>query len=228
MASDPPGESPELPDDLARLPPGRHGLPPEFVERNQRQRLIASLIRVVAERGYNATTITAIIEGASITSATFYKYFDDVEDCYLAAFDSAVELLSERLTEAYVSQDEWPLQVRAALAAALEFFAASPSLGRLCLTEPFAAGPTISRHYQAALERLVPFLREGRQLHPASDALPATTERGLLGSIAAQVGRKLLAAEEGALEALLPDLTQFALTPYLGASEARRVALLDR
>ena len=227
MASDPPGESAELPDDLARLPPGRHGLPPEFVERNQRQRLIASLIRVVAERGYNATTITAIIEGASITSATFYKY----------STTSRTAIRRLRLRGRHTrrapcgglpSEDEWPLQVRAALAAALEFFAASPSLGRLCLTEPFAAGPTISRHYQGALERLVPFLREGRQLHPASEALPATTERGLLGSIAAQVGRKLPAAEEGALEALLPDLTQFALTPYLGASEARRVALLDR
>lgn len=225
MASDPPGETPELPDELARLPPGRHGLPPEFVEQNQRRRLIASLVQVVAERGFNATTITAIVEGASITSATFYKYFDDVEACYLAAFDSAVDLLGERLVEAYASQTEWPLKVRASLAALLNFFAASPALGRLCLVEPFVAGPAISRSYQKASERLVPYLREGRALSGDQGSLPETTERGLLGSIASQVARKL--PDAAALPRLLPDLTQFALTPYLGPAEARRFAQSD-
>jgi AcrR family transcriptional regulator len=223
VAGDPPGESPELPDELARLPPGRHGLPPEFVEQNQRRRLIASLIQVVAERGYNGATITAIIQGASITSATFYKYFDDVEACYLAAFDQTAALLGERLAEAYGSRDEWPLKIGASLASLLDFFATSPQLGRLCLVEPFVAGPAISRRYQEASEKLVPYLRQGRELLGGDpDALPETTERGLLGSIASQVARKLPEPDE--LPALLPDLTQFALTPYLGPAEARRLA----
>jgi hypothetical protein len=37
---------------LRRLPPGPHGLPPELVERNQRERLIAAMAEVCAERGY--------------------------------------------------------------------------------------------------------------------------------------------------------------------------------
>jgi AcrR family transcriptional regulator len=227
VRSDPPGESPEQPDELARLPTGRHGLPPEFIERNQRQRLIASLIHIVAEHGYNDTTITRIIEGASVASRTFYKYFDSVEECYLAAFDSAAGLLGERLAEAYGSQDEWPLRVRASLAALLDFFAASPELGRLCLVEPFVAGPAISRHYREAVERLVPYLREGRELRTGTEPFPETTELGLLGSIGAQIARRLSASEADALPGLLPDLTQFALTPYLGSTEARRVAQLD-
>jgi hypothetical protein len=43
--------------------------------------------------------------------------------------------------------------------------------------------------------------------------------------IASQVGRKASAGEADRLPELLPDLTQFALTPYLGAAEARRIAL---
>lgn len=226
MRSDPPGESPERPDELARLPHGRHGLPPEFVARNQRQRLLASLIYTVAERGYNETTITRVIEGAGVTSRTFYKYFESVEECYLAAFDAAAELLAERLAEAWDGEEEWPLRVRAALAALLDVFAASPELGRLCLVEPFVAGPAISRRYQEALERLAPFLRQGRELRPGGEPFPETTERGLLGSIGSQTARKLTAAD-GDLPGLLPDLTQFALTPYLGAAEARRVAFGD-
>jgi AcrR family transcriptional regulator len=228
VPSDPPGESPEQPDDLARLPHGRHGLPPEFVERNQSRRLLASLIRIVADSGYNAVTITNVAEGAGVTTRTFYKYFDTVEDCYLAAFDAAGELLSDRLVEGYGSVEEWPGKVRAAIAAALDFFAASPELAKLLLTEPFVAGPSVSRRYQEQIERLAPYLREGRGLSEEAAAFPDTTERGLIGSIASQVGRKVSAGEAERLPDLLPDLTQFALSPYLGAAEARRVARGER
>ncbi len=224
MPSDPPGESPEQPDDLARLPHGRHGLPPEFVERNQRQRLLASLIRAVAESGYNAVTITALAEGAGVTTRTFYKYFDTVEGCYLAAFDAAAEMLSQRLVESYGSEAGWPAKVRAVLASALDFFATSPDLAKLLLTEPFVAGPGVSRRYQEQIERLAPYLRAGRELSAEAASFPATTERGLIGSIASQVGRKVSAGEAAELPKLLPDLAQFALSPYLGAAAARRLA----
>jgi AcrR family transcriptional regulator len=224
VPSDPPGETPEQPDDLARLPHGRHGLPAEFVERNQRQRLLASLIRTVAESGYNAATITGVAAGAGVTTRTFYKYFDSVEASYLAAFDAGVELISQPLVEAYSSEDEWPLRVRAAIAAALDFFAASPELARLLLTEPFVAGPDVSRRYQDQIERLAGYLRLGRQLSAEAASFPETTERGLIGSIASQVGRRVSAGEAERLPELLPDLTQFALGPYLGTAEARRLA----
>jgi AcrR family transcriptional regulator len=228
VPSDPPGDTPELPDDLARLPHGRHGLPAEFVERNQRQRLLAALVHNVAEGGYNATTITTIAEGAGVTTRTFYKYFESVEACYLAAFDLGAGELGEGLGQAWGGQDEWPLRVRAAIAAALKFFAASPPIAALLLTEPFVAGQTISRHYQEELGRLVPPLREGRALAEGGESLPETTERGLLGSLASRVGRKASAGEADGLPDLLPELTQFVLTPYLGPAEARQISRRKR
>jgi AcrR family transcriptional regulator len=219
---DPPGERPEQPDDLARLPHGRHGLPPEFVERNQSQRLLASLIRNVAEQGYNATTITAVTEGAGVTTRTFYKYFESVEACYLAAFDAVAAILADRLTVAWGSAEEWPRRVRAALAAALDLFSTSPELATLLLSEPFVAGSTISRRYQEELGRLAVYLGEGRALSEQGDVLPPTTERGLLGSIASQIARKVSAGEASALPSMLPDLTQFTLTPFLGTAAARK------
>jgi len=227
VSSDPPGERPEQPDDLARLPHGRHGLPAEFVERNQRQRLLVSLIRTIAELGYNGATITNLAEGAGVTTRTFYKYFDSVEACYLAAFEAAADLLGDRLAAAYASEVQWPRRVRAALAAALDFFAAEPELARLLLTEPFVAGPAIARRYQEQIERLAPYLREGRELVAEGPSFPATTERGLIGSIASQIGRKASAGKAASLPALLPELIQFVLTPYLGSAEARRVALSE-
>lgn len=226
MQSEPPGGDSERSDELARLPHGRHGLPPEFVDHNQRERLIASLAHVVAERGYNETTITRVVEGAGVSSRTFYKFFQTIEDCYLGALDSVVARLGPPLAAAFEAEQEWPFQVRAAIMAALDFFAAEPELARLCTVESFVAGPVIASRYEGAIAYLKPFLRRGRELRDASGPFPDTAERGLLGSMSSLIGRKVAAGKAGTLPDLLPDLTQFALTPYLGAAEARRVALL--
>jgi hypothetical protein len=60
---------------LPRLPPGRHGLPREFVVENQRQRIAAGMIEVVVERGYLATTVTQVVAAAGVSRRTFYNYY---------------------------------------------------------------------------------------------------------------------------------------------------------
>ncbi|HET7443043.1 MAG TPA: TetR/AcrR family transcriptional regulator [Solirubrobacterales bacterium] len=227
MPNKPPEENAEYPDALARLPKGRHGLPPEFVAHNQRERLIAAFTSVVAASGYEDTTITAITEGAGVSSGTFYKYFATVEECYAAAFDAALERSGAILRSAYDSQLEWPLRIRAALAAWLEFLAGDPDVARLLTAEPFVAGPGIAERYKDAIDGATAYLSAGRELRPAgAEPLPATTERGLLGAVNSLVSRQVKAGRAEELRELLPDLVQFALTPYLGAAEARRVATL--
>jgi AcrR family transcriptional regulator len=224
VRSDPPGGNPEQPDELARLPHGRHGLPPEFVAHNQRERLIASLAHTVTEVGYNDTTITRIIEGASVSSRTFYKYFQTVEECYLGALDSIAARLTPLVTQAYEDQGSWQLSIRASIEAVLDFFAAEPELARLCTVEAIVAGPAVARRYEEGVAALVPYLRRGRELREDGDLFPETTERGLLGSMNSLVARKVAAGEAEKVPDLLPDLAQFALTPYLGPDEARRIA----
>jgi AcrR family transcriptional regulator len=224
----PPGESPEFPDELAKLPRGRHGLPQEFVEHNQRQRLIASFTHLLGGVGYNEVTITATTAGAGISTVTFYNHFETLEDVYLAALDDALERLAPILLEAYDSEQEWPAAVRATLVTLLEFLAADADTARLLTAEPFVAGSTVAERYRAAFEYVVPYLARGRELRPASaSALPETTEPSLLGAAGSLVGRHVFTGETESLPELLPDLTQFVLTPYLGPVEARRVALGD-
>jgi AcrR family transcriptional regulator len=219
-----PAENPHHPDELAQLPHGRHGLPPEFVEHNQRERLIASFTALVGEVGYSGATITAVTEGAGVASRTFYKYFDTVDEVCVAAFEKGVEDLRPLIVAAYRSEAEWPRRIRAVIAAFLAEFAEYPELARLLTAEPFVAGPDLARMHKTAIEGLVPFLREGRKLQEGREPLPDTAERGILGAVNSMVGRQATAGRGEDLEALLPDLTQFVLTPYLGAVEARRVA----
>lgn len=219
-----PEGDPELPDELARLPRGRHGLPADFVELNQRERLIASFIALVGESGYGEATIEAVRTGAGVSNRTFYKYFETIEDCYIAAFEKGVELIAPAVAEAFRSQTDWPSAVRAALESALSQFSAYPDLARLLTAEPFVAGQQIAMRHKALIEQLVPYMRQGRELSKSSDALPETTERGLLGAASARIGRHVFSRQEGALTELQPDLLQFLLTPYLGPAEAHRFA----
>ncbi|MGB7587256.1 MAG: hypothetical protein WBM00_00950, partial [Solirubrobacterales bacterium] len=63
-SADPPEE---YPPELMRLPPGRHGLPREFVTNNQRQRLIFGVAEVIAEHGYSGVTIAHITRAAAVS-----------------------------------------------------------------------------------------------------------------------------------------------------------------
>lgn len=220
----PPAGNPHHPDELAQLPHGRHGLPPEFVAHNQRERLIASFTGLVGEMGFSGATITAITEGAGVSSRTFYKYFKTVEDCCIAAFDKGVADLMPIVNEGYEADAEWPLQIREVVAAVLHEFAEFPEVGRLLTVEPFVAGPEIAKRHKAALEGLVSYLRVGRRWGDTPEQLPDSTERALLGAATATVGRHILAHRGEGLEDLVPDLTQFFLTPYVGAARARRYA----
>ena len=99
-------ESPEYPPELARLPPGRHGLPREFVAHNQRERLIAGLAEAVAENGYAGTTIAHITRHAAVSRRTFYEHFGSKDECFVAAYDTVMEELRTRVAEAFDQEDE--------------------------------------------------------------------------------------------------------------------------
>jgi AcrR family transcriptional regulator len=216
----------DYPPELSRLPPGRHGLPREFVVHNQRERLIAGLAEAVAEHGYGGTTIAHITRHAAVSRRTFYEHFAGKDECFVAAYDAVMAELRGRVDSAYEAEPEWSEAVRAGLEAMLDFLAAEPNLARLSMVEALVAGPVVVERYDAAIDGLVPYLRAGReQASPEVLAtLAPTTEEALVGGIVSLVSRRIFAGRVDELEALLPDLVEFALTPYLGSAEAAAVA----
>jgi AcrR family transcriptional regulator len=207
---------------LARLPPGRHGLPREFVTRNQRERLAAGTIAAVAERGFNETTITQICAAAGVSRRTFYTYFSSKEECYLAAGATIVEHLRIAAEASSQGEEEWPVRVKAKLGATLEFLAVNPDLARFVLIAPQRAGEEVTSRYRWALERAVEYLGEGRPAgrRTPSDAVAAS----LVGGIVALIVRKVEDGEGERLPQLLPDIAELFLTPYIGRAEAVRIA----
>lgn len=212
---------------LPRLPPGRHGLPREFVARNQRERLAAGIIATVAERGYHGATITQIAAAAGVSRRTFYGYYASKEKCFRETYQALVDFLSEAIAAAGAEVGEWPERVRAELATLLEALAANPDLISYLLLAPPAAGGEIAGLYRSFLERLLALLAEGRPAPPAIREPSEAAEYGLAGGLAALLVDKLKAGEGERIAELLPDLLELVLTPYLGRERAVEVARGD-
>lgn len=208
----------------ARLPAGRHGLPREFVAQNQRERIVTALVDCIAERGYNATTVAHITKAASVSRRTFYEHFADKEACFLAAYEMVTEHLRTAMRTAASSFEDWPQQVRAALATMLAFFAGEPDLARLCMIEPVAAGGEIAARHRDSMQGLIEILKAGRPAHNGERPLPDATEETLVGGVVSLIVREISADRTAELEALLPDMVELVLAPYLGAEEAERLA----
>lgn len=219
----------EYPPELSRLPPGRHGLPREFVVHNQRERLIAGLAEAVAENGYASTTIAHITRHAAVSRRTFYEHFDSKDACFVAAYDTVMDELRERVGGAFEAEKDWPRSIKAGIAAMLAFLAAEPNLARLCMVEALVAGPVVVERYDAAIQSLVPYFEEGRKgrSREVLARLSPTTEEALVGGMVSLISRRIFAGRTAELESLLPDLAEFALTPYLGSTEAAKVARAD-
>jgi AcrR family transcriptional regulator len=214
------------PPELARLPPGRHGLPREFVVHNQRERLVAGLAESIAETGYSGTTIAHITRHAAVSRRTFYEHFTSKDECFVAAYDTVMETLRARVAQAFEEESDWPHAVKAGIAAMLRFLAVEPNLARLCMVEALVAGPVVVERYDAAIQSFVPYFQSGREGCSAEvlSRLSPTTEEALIGGMMSLISRRIIAGKTAELESLLPDLVEFTLTPYLGSDEAAEVA----
>lgn len=208
--------------DGERLPPGRHGLPRAFVAENQRERLLNGVVSAVAEHGYNATTITRITAAAKISRRTFYEYFEDKEDCFLAAYGMIEAHVLDSMLAAPGAGEVWPDRVRARLAALLEVLSRDAAVSRCFLVEPLAAGGDIAARYREAMQLVAATLRP----EPPPSGLELEVRDGaLIGGIVTLIVRRLSAGGATRLPELLPDLTELALAPYTGRAEAKRLAL---
>jgi AcrR family transcriptional regulator len=136
---------------MKRLPPGPRGIPPDVVARNQRERLIAAMADVCAEKGYASTPVAEVARRAGVSSVTFYKQFADKRDCMLAAHRQLLGRLLEAIDNVDES-DEAAGGSRAALRMALGLLAADPPSARLLAVEILAAGPEGAKRHDAMVE----------------------------------------------------------------------------
>jgi AcrR family transcriptional regulator len=192
-------------------------------------RLREAMVRVAAEKGYAATTITEVAEAAGVSTATFYDLFDDKEECFLEAFGAVNDVVIAHVSDAYeaAAGAPWPERIVAALRALLELLSSEADIARLTMIEVSAAGEQARERYGIMLSRFTAFLEEGREYSEQKD-LPPDTARFAVGAATSLIFDEIRAGRGPELEGMLPELVFAVLMPYLGSAaaevEMRRVA----
>jgi AcrR family transcriptional regulator len=215
----------DSPEDLRRwrLPRGRHGLPRELVERSQRERLLAAVIKVTVANGYESTTVGDILGEAGVGRESFYELFDDKLDCMLSAHKLLMDDLEGRVRETYLDDDAWTERMRRALAATLDWFAADPDAARFTLVELSTVGPAFRPIFQAEFARAVALLEEGMG-DDAPEPELAQANALAVGTILARIYEEIVLGRAAQLPRLLPNLTYELLVPFVGEEQARAAA----
>jgi AcrR family transcriptional regulator len=147
-----------------RLPTGAHGIDPEEVKRDQRERLQNAIVELIAERGYQAVRILDLTKLARVSRPTFYSLYDDKEELFLSAYDEIAQRTARTVIEAYEAQDAPNGRLQAAIRSFAELAAAAPEAMSLMVLGAFGAGPkAIERrnHTLAALEQSIRVSRDG-------------------------------------------------------------------
>ncbi len=122
-------------------PEGGNGVGRGQVAEIQRARMLTAMVQEVAERGAGNVSVGHVVGRSGVSRRTFYEIFDGREDCFLAAFDEAVERTARVVVPAYELSGSWRARMRGALTALLESLEYDSAMGRLLIAESLAAGP---------------------------------------------------------------------------------------
>lgn len=206
----------------SRIPSRRQPRSHELIAQQQRERIIFAFAEEASEKGYRGVTVTDVVRRAGVARKTFYDYFPSKEVCFIATSEFGVKEALRRVVDAAIQAESWTARIQAGLAAFLDYTASEPALARTCIVETLAAGPAAVGRYEHSIQAFVPLFWMGRKV--SSRELPRLLEETIVGGIFWVVYQRMVVGRPEELEGLLEELVEFALTPYLGAAEARQVA----
>ncbi|MGH3244113.1 MAG: TetR/AcrR family transcriptional regulator [Spirillospora sp.] len=192
-----------------RLPRGRHALSRAEVERVHRDRLCAAMASAMAEKGYVGTSVEDVLKRARVSRQSFYGLFSSKLDCFMAAFDQAIDVLRRRLENAAAEAAEdgnGPAErFERAFTAYLEALASEPGYARLFLVEVYAAGPEAIRRRSEVQQELAAALADmmGATGEPARFACQI-----VVSAVGALVTPAVAAGDIAALRAVGPPVVE--------------------
>jgi AcrR family transcriptional regulator len=216
---------PSSPSQPPRTRPGGHQLRREVVVHHQRERILTAVVELVAERGYRAVTVADIVKRAAIARLKFYENFSSKQDCFLAAYDRALEEAARRVGEACEQLPaSFPERVSAGIAALLDYAAADPAQARACFVEAPSLGAAMAGRREQALTAFAPLLAGAREGGGGEAELPSTVEEAVFDGLYWLLYDAILTGTPERVEELRPQLVEFALLPFLGATAAAEAA----
>jgi len=174
-----------------RLPHGPHRLARSEVVRHQRLRIHGAIVEVVAERGYQATSVKRVVALAGVSRRSFYEQFANKQECFLATIDLIAKRELQRIAVA-CRDGEGAREQRllAALERLTETARSEPKAAGLVLVEAQAAGAAGTLRLQRAIGGGEQLLRAGL----GDQQLPAPVIAAIAGGVHGALATRLRSA----------------------------------
>jgi AcrR family transcriptional regulator len=202
------------------LPRGRHGLPPGYVRRHQRARILDAVLEVSAQHGFEASSVRELITAAGLSTEAFYSHFPSTEDAWATVFDQAFVELFAAAWHAALAESGRTAKVTAAVDAALAHLAAAPEQARLLLVD----APTAGRAGMPAIDDALKAFTKVFAGATAGPEVPKALPGAMVAGVAELVASWVLDGRATQLPELRAPLIEIILTPPLGLAAASRAA----
>jgi AcrR family transcriptional regulator len=148
----------------------------------QRERLLEGMLLATVRRGYAGANVAQVIAHAGVSRPTFYEYFEDKDDCFLAVHRDLSEQLLGHIREA-VSSAPPERAVQAGVGALFVRAQARPESARFLVNETLAGGHRALEERDrliGQIERVIERSRAQASPHAPTPDLPT---QALLGGI---------------------------------------------
>ncbi len=156
-------------------------------------------MHAVKVHGYPATSVREIASLAGVSNSTFYKQFDSLEDCFMAAFDSIVAMDAERVRSAFEAESGYRRQLRAAFETYLNIAIDHPDWTYLVVVESLRLGATGVAGRQRAAEVYEELVSDALTDPAERATVPELAVRAIVGGIRGLVQSRI---RSGGLEEL--------------------------
>jgi AcrR family transcriptional regulator len=204
-----PGAREEPSERYRRLPTGTHGLDPEEVQRDQRERLRTAMIELIARRGYRAVRVLDVTKLARVSRPTFYSLYADKEALFLDAYDEISGRAARAVVAAYEAEGSEGEHLKVAIRAFAALAAAEPEAMSLFVLGAFGAGAKALERRNRTLEALEELIRRHRD-PDSSERRVDLTVKVLLGGVREVTAARLRRGDSSELPELARELSAWA------------------
>ncbi|HTC59954.1 MAG TPA: TetR/AcrR family transcriptional regulator [Solirubrobacteraceae bacterium] len=187
---------------------------------DRRTRIARALVEVLAERGFAGATVGLVVARAGVSTRTFYRCFDGLQECLIAIMDGVLEQVVALASRELQGAGCWQEGVRSALAAVLGYFDRDPDLARACIVETLAGGPVVLAHR----ERLTEVFRAPvvERIEREAPNIPPLAAEGAMSSVLGIMHAHIVTGKPGPFIELLGPLMGLIMAPYLGVQGVER------
>jgi AcrR family transcriptional regulator len=177
----------------------------------QRKRLLVGMLAAINTSGYSGATVASVIARAGVSRPTFYEYFIDKDDCFLALYRELSRLLLDQIDQA-VNDFPPELALHAVVRQLTKHAEHEPAEAQFLASDVLAGGPRALDERAQTIRQISKTVQAAHATASPKTRSPDLPTQLVIGATHSLVSQRICRGERN-LAQLTHELTQW-LTHY--------------